>query len=153
MNAVGGTDIVGAGWHETVMDAVAAKVTLLGNFPLIIKSDGMIGACLHAGFTTGTACFIQDNDPVIPFADGLHRTCFGTGWVFTVPAKVNLVKEVQHAGIFPRPIFRNTDELNAVTCLVFLFAGYLTRFTAPAGFIIDPQNIFLHEHPLQFFQV
>ena len=46
-------DIIGAGRDEPVVDAMVAEVTLIGDVLVVVIGDGIIGALVDAGLTSG----------------------------------------------------------------------------------------------------
>ena len=48
-----GTDIVGTGRDQPLIDAMVAEVTLVGDILVVVIGDGIIGALVDAGLATG----------------------------------------------------------------------------------------------------
>jgi len=53
MDAMSQTDIVSTGRDQPLIDAMVAEVTLIGDVLVVVIGDGIIGALVDAGLTTG----------------------------------------------------------------------------------------------------
>jgi hypothetical protein len=124
-----------------------AKVALLGDTFIIVKVNGIIGASLDAGLTTGAQLIIQDHDAIGSFDNRLFGTDVGTWRFIAVSAQIdseNIIElSIDHLG----PVFCDRNEFNPLRCPVFLFAGNFTGLASPAGFVINFQGIGFHEPP------
>ena len=95
MDAMGQTDIVGACGDESLIHPVMTEVALLGNAFVLIKQNGIVRACIHAGLTPGTQIVIHDDNIVLSFGDGVFRTSLRTWRIITVPAHVDLKNQIR----------------------------------------------------------
>jgi len=137
MNAMGQADIVGAGRQKTVVDAVVAEVALAGDAFQRIEFDGIVGAGWQTCLAAGALIHIEHHDAVAALRNGLIRAGVRTGRFVTMPAEVYAKSEIQFAVYFTRTILAHRDEFDAVRRTIFLFAGDLAGFAAPAQRMID----------------
>jgi hypothetical protein len=132
MDAMRQADIVGAGRDETLIDSVVAEVAFVGDVLVWIERDGIVRAGVDTGLAPGAQIVIHDDDAVIALADRLLRADIGTGGVVTVPAEVYLKFKRRFAVNQPGAVFFNKYQFDPVGCPIFLLAGHLTGFAAPA---------------------
>ena len=131
MDAMSGTDIVGAGRDESLIYAMVAQVTFVGDVLAMIIGDGIIGTCVDARLTTGAQIVIHDDNAVVALLDGFLRTHVGTGGIIAMPAQVHPKAEIQFSINYSGAILLNANQFNTVNRLIFLLAGHLTGLTAP----------------------
>lgn len=125
-------DIVGAGRDEPLIDAMVAEVTLVGDVLVIVKRDGIIGTCVDARLTAGAQVVIHDDNAVIAPANRFLRANVGTGGIVALPAQVHLKAKFQFITNQSGAIFFNPNQFDTIRRAIFLLAGHLTSFAAPA---------------------
>ena len=95
MDAMSQTDIVGACGNKSLIHPVMTEVALLGNAFVLVKPNGIVRACIHAGLAPGAQIVIHDNNFVLSFDDGFFRTGLNAGGIITVPAQVDLKNQIR----------------------------------------------------------
>jgi hypothetical protein len=90
MDAMRQADVVGAGRDKSLIYAVVTKVTFVGNILGIVKRDGIVGASVDTGLTTGAQFVVHENNAVIALVDRLFRADIRTGGIIAMPAQVHL---------------------------------------------------------------
>jgi hypothetical protein len=56
-----GTNIVGAGRDESLVNPMVAEITLVGDVLVIIKRNGVVGAGINTGLAAGAQGVIHGN--------------------------------------------------------------------------------------------
>mgnify|MGYP001822883002 CR=1 FL=1 len=74
-----------------------AEVTLLCDGLILVKANGIVGACCDTCLTAGAHVIIHDNKAVFSFADGFFRAGLGTRGIISMPAHVDLKGKIQFA--------------------------------------------------------
>jgi hypothetical protein len=149
-DAMGRTDIVGAGRHKPGIYAMMTQVALAGDCLLIVEGYRVIGACLYTNLTARALRLIQNHDSVGSFADCIRRAGIGTRRIIAVPAYIYLVDKIEFARNHPGAVFPHPDQLNSVAWAVFLFTGHLTGLASPAQLISKRQYDSPHEDSPSF---
>jgi hypothetical protein len=90
-----GTNIVGAGRDESLINPMVAEITLVGDVLVIIKRNGVVGAGINTGLAAGAQVVIHDDNAVAALLDGFLRAHVGTGGIVAMPAQVHLKAEIQ----------------------------------------------------------
>jgi hypothetical protein len=98
MNAMSQTDIVGACGDKSLIHPVMTEIALLGDAFVLIKHNGIIRACIHAGLAPGAQIVIHDDNIVLSFDDGFFRTGLNAGGIVTVPTHVDLKNQIRFSG-------------------------------------------------------
>ncbi len=130
------TDIVGTGRDEPLINPVVAEVTLIGDVLVMVIGDGIIGACVDTRLAAGAQIVIHDDNAVIALTNRFLRANVGAGGIVAMAAQVHLKTKFQLIIHQPGAILFNADQFDAVGSLIFLFAGHLTGFAAPAEVIV-----------------
>ena len=151
MDAVSQADIVGAGRDEPLIDPVVAEVAFVGDVLVIVIGDGIIGTCVDAGLTTGTQVVIHDDNAVIALADGFLRAYVGTGGIVAMAAQIHLKTKFQFSINPPGAVLCNGYQFDAVRRPIFMLAGHLAGFTAPAQVMVYFYFELGHDVCLYFF--
>lgn len=125
-------DIVGTGRDETLIYPVVAKVAFVGDIPVIIIGDGIIGTFVDAGLTAGAQIVIHEDNPVITLANRLLRANVRAGGIVAMAAQIHLKTELQLITDRAGAVLGNEYQLDAVGRPVLLLAGHLTSFATPA---------------------
>ena len=125
-------DVVGAGRDESLIYPVVAEVAFAGDVLVMVIWDGIIGACVDAGLTTGAQIVIHDDNAVIALANRLLRANVRAGGIVAMAAQVYLKYKLQFIINPPGAILSNGDQPDAVGSAIFLLAGHFTGFAAPA---------------------
>jgi len=73
---------------------VMTQVALLCDAFIVVKGDGIVGAYIDAGLTSGTQIEIHDDNAVLSFADGFFRTGLDTGRFVAVAAQIDLKDKI-----------------------------------------------------------
>jgi hypothetical protein len=89
------TDIVGTGGNKPPVHPVIAEITLLCDGFILVKPNGIIGACFDTSLTAVTQAIIHDNNAVFSFADGFFRTGLGTRGIIAMPAYADIKDKIQ----------------------------------------------------------
>ena len=126
------TNVVGTGGDKPPIHPVITEITLLGDGFILVKRNGIVGACFDAGLTSGTQIVIHDNNAVFSFGDGRLRAGPGARRIVAVPAHTYMKVKVQVTVEEPGAIFLNRNKFDTICGPVFLFAGHFTGFTTPA---------------------
>jgi hypothetical protein len=95
IDAVGQTHIVGACGDKPLIHPMVTEVTFLRNAFTLVKSDGVVGACIDTGLAASAFLVIYDHDTVVSFADCLFRARIGARGVIAVPAYGHSKKEIR----------------------------------------------------------
>jgi hypothetical protein len=136
INAVGKTDIVGAGRHQAVVNAMMTKVAFSGNALVVVEFNRVIGAGGYAGLTPRALVHIQHNDAVAALCNGIVRARIDTCWLIAVAADIHVESKRQFTTDPPRPVLGHINQFDPVGRPVFLFAGHLAGFAAPASVVV-----------------
>ena len=102
-------DIVGAGRDESLIYPVVAEVAFAGDVLVIVICDGIIGAGVDAGLTTGAQIVIHDDNAVIALANRLLRANVRAGGIVAMAAQIYLKAKFQFIIDPPGAIFFNTN--------------------------------------------
>jgi len=136
MDAMRQADIVGAGRDKALIDSVVAEVAFVGDVLVRVESDGIIGAGVGAGLAPGAQIVIHDDDAVIALADRLLRADIGTGGIVAMPAEIHPKHKHRLAIDQPGAVLFDKYQFDAVGSPIFLLAGHLTGFAAPARVVV-----------------
>jgi hypothetical protein len=132
MDAMGQTDIIGTCRKEPSLDPMVAKVALLGHLFFLIEINGVVGTCIDTTSATGADSFIQHDDAIASFFDGVFRARIPTRRVIAVPASVDTIDifpfAIDHSG----PVLADGNIFHPLRCVVFLFARNFTGLAPPA---------------------
>ena len=130
------TDIVGAGRDQSLINPMVAEVTFVGDVPVVVIGDGIIGAFVDAGLAAGAQVVIHDDDAVIALADSFIRANVRAGGIIAVPAQVHLKTEFHFIIDQPGAILFNANKFDPVRRPILLLAGHLTGFAAPTQVVV-----------------
>jgi hypothetical protein len=138
------TNIVSAGRDKALIDPVITQVAFLGNGLPGIIPDCVIRASGQAKAAACASLIIHHHNAVISSGNRIVQARVYTRGVVAVSADVDLKNEIQLTVNKPGAVFKNRNQLDPVRGPVFLFAGHLTGFATPAGFMIDKQRVNFH---------
>jgi len=136
MDAMRQTDIVGAGRDKPLIYPVVAQVAFVGDVSVMVECDGTVRAGVDAGPAAGAQIVIHDDDTVIALADRLLRADVGTGGIVAMPAKVYPKFKGRFIINQPGAVLFDKYQFDAVGRPVFLLAGHLAGFAAPAQVMV-----------------
>jgi len=137
MDAVRQADIVGTGRDKALIYPVMAQVAFVGDVLVRVEGDGIVRAGVNTGLAPGAQIVIHDDDAVIALADRLFRADIGTGGIIAMPAEVHLEHKLRFSIDQPGAVLCDKYQFDAVGRPIFLLAGHLTGFAAPAQIIVD----------------
>jgi len=112
MDAMSGTGFA-TGRFFIVFKAFDTKITLHGDFPVLIELHGTERAGFHAGLAPNTKVIINKNDPLLVPVDCVNRACILAG---SFGAMVTIDRDKK------RCFFNYPDQSWPNTKSVFLFA-------------------------------
>ncbi len=146
---MGQADIIGTGRDQALVHPVMTEITFAGLAGFFIKSNRLVGTGFDAGGAAVAGLVIQNHQTVVPLGDRFHGAGIKTFRDIAVAAEIDPVDKIKLAVGYLRAVFRNGNILDSLRGLIFLLAGHLAAFTAPAGFFINRQGIFFHKlsHP------
>jgi hypothetical protein len=147
MYAMRGADIVRTGGDEAVFNPMMTKIALLSNTFITVKFNGIVRARCYAGITSGTALIIHDHHTVGSLDNRLFGTGIDAGRIIAVSAHIDTENEIEPAADHPGPVFGDRNEFDPIRCSVFLLAGNFAGLAAPAGLVINFQDVGFHEPP------
>jgi hypothetical protein len=147
MNAMAEADIIGTGWEQPLINTVATKVALLSDTPLLVETDGIVGANIQAGPAPAAFPFIEDHDAVFSSGNGLYRAGFRARGIITVFAHGHTKDHIQLSINLLGPVFPYGNKFDPVRGAVFLLARHLTGLASPAVEFIDEKGVVHRDSP------
>jgi len=145
MDAMRQADIVGAGRDKALIYPVVAEIALVGDVLVRVEGDGVVRAGVDAGLASGAQIVIHDDDAVIALADRLLRADIGTGGIIAMPAEIHPKNKHRLAVYQPGAVLCDKYQFDAVGSPIFLFAGHLASFAAPARVMVYVYFKFGHD--------
>jgi hypothetical protein len=103
VDTVGQAHIVGAGREKAPVHSVVTEVAFPGDGMVAVKGNGIVGTCLDTQSAAAAPGLIQQDNIILPLGNGRFRAGFRTGWVVTVAADMNMIKEVLLPLLGPGP--------------------------------------------------
>ncbi len=146
IDAVGEADIIGASRIEAFINPMMAEIALGYGLLFIIKTNGMVRAFVDAKLAPGAFLKVKDDNAIFPFHYGFCGASVCAGRIIAVPADVHPPRKIKLSVNYFRTIGPDGQILYPFGCIdriVFLFAGYFTGLTSPAGELFDDQSILI----------